>query len=168
MRLSVDNINARSPYWVIQLDDMLFRFVTKNNVSYDVGFYPDRYILTEGAYHFFIDNSENKFAPKDPDVFIVVSIVIEEFFKQQDAVMLYVCEAADHRQTIRASLYKRWFASYPEHDKLTLRTAEMNFNDYIVYAGMIIRNDHPLYDFVIQAFDDFTVKAPTTYVVQPK
>ena len=29
MRLSVDRINRESPYWVIQLDDMTFRFVTK-------------------------------------------------------------------------------------------------------------------------------------------
>ena len=39
MRLSVDNINQNSPYWVIQLDEMTFRFVTKNGVVYRVGFY---------------------------------------------------------------------------------------------------------------------------------
>lgn len=33
MRLSVDNINNVSPYWVIQLDDMTFRFVTKNAIK---------------------------------------------------------------------------------------------------------------------------------------
>ena len=31
MRLSVDNINLASPYWVVQVDDMTFRFVTKND-----------------------------------------------------------------------------------------------------------------------------------------
>lgn len=29
MRLSVNNINQVSPYWVIQLDDLTFRFITK-------------------------------------------------------------------------------------------------------------------------------------------
>ena len=28
MRLSADRINKKSPYWVIQLDELTFRFVT--------------------------------------------------------------------------------------------------------------------------------------------
>ena len=36
MRLSVDNINQTSSYWVIQLDDLTFRFVTKNGVVYRI------------------------------------------------------------------------------------------------------------------------------------
>ena len=46
MRLSVDHINEQSPYWVIQLDDMQFRFVTKNGIKYRVGFYADEYLTT--------------------------------------------------------------------------------------------------------------------------
>ena len=168
MRLSVDNINRHSPYWVIQLDDMLFRFITKNGVSYDVGFYPDRYFLKDGAYHFFISNSNDAFAPKDLDVFKVVSLVIEEFFSHEEAVMLYICEPSDHREKTRANLYKRWFEHYPNNNRLTLRTAEMNFEGYIVYSGMIIRNDNPIYQLIIDAFDDFTSKAPTVYRVTPK
>ena len=62
MRLSVDNINNGSPYWVIQLDDMTFRFVTKNDIVYRVGFYKDPYFLGNKAYHFFIANENDSFA----------------------------------------------------------------------------------------------------------
>lgn len=65
MRLSVDNINNKSPYWVIQLDDMTFRFVTKNGIVYRVGFYKDPYFLGDKAYHFFIANENESFTPKD-------------------------------------------------------------------------------------------------------
>ena len=168
MRLSVDRINETSPYWVIQLEDMVFRFVTKNGVIYRVGFYHDHYFLKEGAYHFFIDNSDNTFAPRDPDVFKVVTAVIEEFFRHQTAVMLYICEPEDHREKTRAALYKRWFEAYPNHEKLTLRTAEIDFKGYVIYSGMIIRNDHPLHDIILEAFDAFTKNAPQVYDVQPK
>lgn len=57
MRLSADRINSKSPYWVIQLDEMTFRFVTRNGIIYRVGFYQDQYFLGNRAYHFFIDHA---------------------------------------------------------------------------------------------------------------
>ena len=45
MRLSADRINKKSPYWVIQLDELTFRFVTRNGIIYRVGFYKDQYFL---------------------------------------------------------------------------------------------------------------------------
>jgi len=168
MRLSAENINQSSPYWVIQLDDMTFRFATKNGVVYHVGFYQDHYFLTEGAYHFFITNTNDAFTPKDNDVYKVITLVIEEFFRHNEAVMLYICESSDHRETTRAKLYQRWFEQYPLNQQLTLRTAEIDFEGYIVYSGMIIRNDHPIYQRLLKAFDDFTKQAPQRYYVPSK
>jgi len=84
MRLSADRINRKSPYWVIQLDEMTFRFVTRN----------------------------------------------------------------DHR--------------------LTLETAEINFDKYIVYTCMILRNDHPEYEELLNAYREFVKRANSLYQVQPK
>ena len=50
MRLSADRINKKSPYWVIQLDELTFRFVTKNGILYRVGFYQDQYFLGASSY----------------------------------------------------------------------------------------------------------------------
>ena len=92
MRLSVDNINSKSPYWVIQLDDITFRFVTKNGVVYRIGFYKDPYFLGDKAYHFFISNENESFAPKDIDVYRVITCVLEESFRQDASAMLYICD----------------------------------------------------------------------------
>ena len=168
MRLSVDNINKTSPYWVIQLDDMTFRFATKNGVVYRVGFYQDQYFLGDRAYHFFIDNVNNTLSPKDIDVYKVITSVIEEFFRQDKSVMLYICDPYDHREAIRDSLYKRWFASYPHHDELTLQAEEIDFEGYVVYTGMILRNDHPEYEELLAAYKAFVQRAISIYKVQPK
>lgn len=168
MRLSVDNINKESPYWVIQLDDLTFRFITKNGVRYRIGFYKDRYFLGEKAFHFFIANEDKSFAPKDVAVFKVITLVLEEFFSQDSSVMLYICDPHDHRESIRDSLYKRWFNSYSKRDELTLQTEELLFGDYCVYTGMIIRNDHPEYDSIIKDYKDFVQRAVTMYDVRPK
>ena len=168
MRLSVENINQSSPYWVIQLDDMTFRFVTKNGVVYRVGFQKDPYFLGDRAYHFFISNENNAITPKDVDVYKVITCVLEEFFRQDASVMLYICDPHDHREAIRDSLYKRWFNSYPRHDELTLQAEELNFDGYIVYTGMILRNDNPEYDNLIETYKAFVQRANKIYQIQPK
>ena len=168
MRLSVDRINAKSPYWVLQLDDMQFRFRTKNGVLYRIGFYPDRYFMPNHAYHFYIANDNHPRPPRDVDVFKVVSAVLEEFFRQDASVMLYICDPRDHRERVRASLYKRWFDSYEKKDEMTLRDTELDFSGNIVYSGMILRNDHPQYSQITQAFDKFVEIAPKMYHVPAK
>ena len=168
MRLSVDNINQSSPYWVIQLDDMTFRFVTKNGVVYRVGFYKDPYFLGNRAYHFFISNENKAITPKDIDVYKVITCVIEEFFNQDSSVMLYICDPHDHREAIRDNLYKRWFNSYPKHDELTLQTEELNFDGYIVYTGMILRKDNPDYEELLDTYKAFVARANQIYNIQPK
>ena len=78
IRLSADRINRKSPYWVIQLDELTFRFVTRNGIIYRVGFYKDQYFLGNRAYHFFIANDSEANPPKDSDVFRVITCVLEE------------------------------------------------------------------------------------------
>lgn len=168
MRLSVDNINRSAPYWVIQLDDMTFRFVTKNGVVYRVGFYKDPYFLGDKAYHFFIANENNILAPKDVDVYKVITCVLEEFFSRDASVMLYICDPHDHREAIRDNLYKRWFNNYAKHDELTLQAEELNFEGYIVYTGMILRKDHPEYEELLNKYKAFVLRANSIYRVTPK
>lgn len=167
MRLSVDRINHESPYWVVQLDDMLFRFQTENGVTYRVGFYPDSYLARDGVYHFFISNAFDDFAPRDTKVFKVISLVLEEFFRQEEPIMLYICDYRDHRENVRSRLYERWFNNYAKRDELTLHKADISLDGYIVYTGMILRKDHPLYDEVIASFDDFVKEVPSSMKINP-
>ena len=168
MRLSVDNINHESPYWVIQLDDMTFRFATKNGVTYRVGFYKDPYFLGDRAYHFFIANENKAITPKDIEVYKVITCILEEFFRQDASVMLYICDPYDHREAIRNNLYIRWFNNYPKHDELTLQAEELHFDGYIVYTGMILRKDHPDYQELLDTYKAFVARASAIYNVQPK
>ena len=168
MRLSVDNINLTSPYWVIQLDDMTFRFTTKNGVIYRVGFYKDQYFLGDKAYHFFISNETDVQPPKDVDVYKVITSVLEEFFRQDSSVMLYICDPYDHREAVRDNLYKRWFNSYPRRSELTLKAEALDFEGYVVYTGMIMRKDNPDYDILLETYNEFVKRANSLYRVQPK
>ena len=133
-----------------------------------MGFYKDPYFLGERAFHFFIANENKAITHKDIDVYKVITCVIEEFFNQDSSVMLYICDPHDHREAIRDSLYKRWFNNYPHHDELTLKAEELNFEGYIVYTGMILRNDNPDYKELLDTYKAFVERANTIYNIQPK
>ena len=68
MTLSADTLNQRSPYALMQLGELTFRFVTDQQIHYTVGFYKDTIFMDDGAYHFFIDNSENEHGSYDPKI----------------------------------------------------------------------------------------------------
>ena len=83
MTLSADILNQRSPYKLSQLGEFTFRFVTDQDIHYTVGFYKDTIFMDDGAYHFFIDNSEHEHGSYDPKILDVVSVILEEFFSQE-------------------------------------------------------------------------------------
>lgn len=167
MKLSVDSINENVPYWVIQLDDMQFRFSTENGIVYHVGFYPDSYFMPGSAYHFYISSNEQH-APKDSKVFAVISAIIEEFFRQDSSIMLYICDSSDQREKIRADLYKRWYENYDKKENLIMRTAEIDFKGTVIYSGLVIRKDNPTGQLIIEAFDNFVELAPSLYEYREK
>ena len=168
MRLSVDAINEKSPIWVIQLDDMLFRFITRNGIKYRAGFYPDPYFLEEGAYHFFIQRIDDAHSSYDPDVLFIIQLIIEEFFRTDSNVMLYICDPTDGRQAIRSRLYRKWFQGYSKKEEFTLVDASMAFQVHTFYAGLLIKKSNPAYKQILEAFDDFIKLVPYDTSVIPK
>jgi len=67
-----------------------------------------------------------------------------------------------------SNLYKRWFNSYSRRDELTLRAEAIDFEGYVVYTGMILRNDHPEYNSLIETYNEFVKRANKLYRIQPK
>lgn len=152
MRLSVDNINRTSPYWVLQLDDMLFRFTTKNGLHYRVGFYPDTALGLPDTYHFFIDNVLNQHSTADPDILKVITAIIEEFFRQEPFVMLYVCDPTDNRQAARNRLYAQWYNEYEKKTEYAMYSESVLFEGTQYYAGLLMKKNNPFATEVITVF----------------
>lgn len=150
--LSADNINRTSPYQVKAIDELSLTFTTDFGVSYDVGFYKDTVFLIDGSYHFFIDNTNHQPSPNDPKLLATITAVIEEFFRQQPLVMLYICDPADHRQRARNRLYQRWFDNYINHSDFRMYSEAVVFENVDYYAGLIMRRDNPHCEDVIAAF----------------
>lgn len=153
--ISAEKINLRAPYRVTQVDDSVFAFVTKHGISYTVSFVPDVSFFDEGIYQFFLTKTSSKKGRKDDDISETVRVIIEEFFAQEEAVMLYICETIDGRQAARDRLFRAWFHSYIESTSYTLHTEGMTLDNVHYFSSILLRRDHPLYMNVLSAFHNF-------------
>lgn len=105
MTLSADTLNQRSPYALMQLGELTFRFVTDQQIHYTVGFYKDTIFMDDGAYHFFIDNSEHEHGSYDSKILEVVTVILEEFFGQeQPSSFIYATPRISGRQRVTVSI----------------------------------------------------------------
>ena len=89
--LSLEAINRQTPYKVAESEEPnYFEFFTKYDVHYSVGFMADEDLMQSEAYHLIIINVDNRRSPNDLGVKETVLAIIEEFFNQNVASLLYI------------------------------------------------------------------------------
>lgn len=156
--ISAEKINLRAPYRVRQVDDSVFAFTTKHGISYTASFVADVSFFDEGVYQFFLTKTSSRKGRKDDDISETVKVIIEEFFAQEEVVMLYICDTADGRQASRDRLFRAWFYSFEESKSYALHTEGMMIDNVRYLSSILLRKDHPMLIQVLGAFHNFTVE----------
>lgn len=157
MRLDIVKINAKSSYEVAAIPGVNFvSFLTDYGVQYAIGFEKDDTSLpvTE-TYQFSIINVNNKKSPRDPKVRETIIAVVEDFFVENQEVMLYICETGDGKQSLRSRLFEYWFNHYKQGwNVMFLSTSVRDEEGILNYAAIIIRTDHPRLKEIVSEFAD--------------
>lgn len=157
MILNIDAIQEKAPYKVNNIaDDKHVAFFTDYGVQYIAGFDKDDTTMpvTE-TYQFSIINFNNKKSPRDPKVRETIIAIVENFFMENQEVMLYICETGDGKQSMRNRLFGYWLNHYKKHWKIMFLTASItDENGILNYATIILRQDHPRFKEVIREFTD--------------
>lgn len=151
--LSIDTINTLSPYKVTQYEDGIFCFVTDSSVEIFVCFEKDEILQIGESYQLGISNPKGIKSPRDSKIRLTIISIVKEFFKKNQAGLLYICETGDGMQKMRNRLFKYWFSIYGENDEfyflpMTIYDEEENEN----YAALIIRYDNPLFAQIVREF----------------
>ena len=82
-----------------------------------------------------------------------VTAVIYEFFRQNNDILLYICDTADGREAMRNRLFVRWFTEMADSARFTIKTAHCKVDQQVFYAAIILQRTHIHYDKVIEEFD---------------
>lgn len=150
--LNLSRINIASPYKV-WFEDGEYRFITDNDIMYALGFDQD-YMGTFLVYWFNLINRSITKSPGDSKLEITVSIVIEEFFRCNPDVLLYLCDSANGQQAMRARLFGYWFSKFDKHSLFEIKSAIISDEGEDNYVSMIIKKSHPHYNEIISVFDN--------------
>ena len=150
--LDLSRINFLSPYQVWK-DERGYSFKTDYGIFYTVEFDPEDSGLEVVAYWFNLTNNSRKSSPNDTKIRDTVFCIIEDFFRENPEILLYMCESGDGQQAMRARLFLRWFNQYKQNRGFVIKTAEVKSEKTTDYVALIIQRSHPAFDDIVQLFD---------------
>ena len=101
IKLSLENINATSPYEVVFSASQDYLFTTSLGIHYLISFDDDQPLGGCPTFQFVIQKMENVRSPHDPKVEQTILAIVNEFFVSNLNVMLYMCDDSDGREDKR-------------------------------------------------------------------
>ena len=151
--LNIDQINSHAPYDVCRDKDGAILFRTDYEVEYSVTFDDDSNSYFT-AYWFNLSNMNSRTSPGDPKVAQTVICIIEEFFRQNPDILLYMCSTEGGKQAQRARLFLRWFNGAEQQKHYVSRSVEMlGEGNRKEYVAMIVQRSNPRLNEILSVFD---------------
>ncbi len=149
--LDLSRINLFSPY-AVWYGNQEILFKTVNDILYSVSFECDA-MLGLTAYWFRITNRSGKKSPNDRKIEQTVIVIIEEFFRTNPDILLYMCGTANEQQAQRDRLFLKWFKRYEQKKKYVIKSAVVMDEGEANYISLIVPASHPLLDDIVSTFD---------------
>jgi hypothetical protein len=151
-------INSHAEYQVYVGQTGKFLFKTDYGILYAVDFELDSNPFYT-AYWFNLTNPDHTKSPGDSKIAQTVICIIEEFFRLNPEVLLYMCSTDKGQQAQRARLFLHWFNGYEQQQKYSIKTAEIkgvdaNGKPIKEYIAMIVQRSHPQIESIVQIFEE--------------
>lgn len=149
--LDINVINDHSPYDVMETSGHLY-FKTDYDITYLVSFdeEPNPFYT---AYWFNLTNPKQITSPGDKKIAQTVICIIEEFFRQNPDILLYMCSMDGGQQAQRSRLFLRWFNGAEQQKQYVIRASEVRGERGLEYVAAIVQRNNPHLDDIIQLFD---------------
>lgn len=155
--LNTNRINVNSPYKV-WAEKSVLHFETENGIRYAVDFDSEENPYYT-AYWLNLTNESHKSSPNDKKIPKTLICIVEEFFRQNPDIFLYMCSTDNNQQAQRARLFLRWFNGYEQQQRYVLKASDVNSvtpegNPTKDYVALIVQRCHPQLDEIIAHFDN--------------
>ena len=151
-KLDISKININSPYKVWNEGDIIY-FVTESGIKYAVDFDDDNNPYYT-AFWLNLKNESNKKSPGDRKIPQTLICIIEDFFRQNQDVLLYMCSTAGGQQAQRARLFLRWFNGAEQQKHYVVRAAEVKGEGHKEYVALIAQRSNPNIEDILEIFEE--------------
>ena len=152
--LSLEQINAQSPYEVSYAPNGDFVFATDLGIHYLISFETEEPVGGCNTFQFVIQKLENQHSPHDAKVEQAILVILDVFFKEHLDVLLYMCDDSDGREANRNRLFLSWFKKHADLKRFTICTAGAVIEGKGFYAAIIVENRNPLLEAIVADFEN--------------
>lgn len=154
IRFSLKHILENAPYDLL-LSDNNFMFKTDLGIHYMVSFNKEDIMFGEcGTYQLIIRKIEETRSRHDPKVEVTILAIVNEFFRSNQEVMLYLCDTSDGRERSRNRLFLNWFDRYVEKNRFTICKAHAEVEGEGLFLCIIVDNQHPKLKAITKDFEE--------------
>lgn len=151
--LSLDRINAKAPYQVsVSAEKGYFDFDTWQGVSYSVSLTEEFELGGCMSYQIGVRNANNKHGSFDPKIRETIIAILEEFFRSNQNVLLYVCDTSDQREEARNRLFIKWFRDFAVPEQYSFCSADTVVEGEGFYTAIIVENTNPHLEAIKQDY----------------
>lgn len=157
LRFNIARLQSQAPYNLVFEGDGTFTFVTAAGRHYHVGFIEDFTLGRDDCYQFFIATSDKGVYVPDEKIRDTVMILIEEFFRLNDAAILYICDTSDGRQAIRNRLFRNWYNRHSDNLQYICKTAEFQVEGVCYYATILLKKGTVSSIEFLRLFEEYIV-----------
>lgn len=128
-------------------------FTTEHGLEYAVDFDEDTNPYFK-AYWLNLTNLSGLPSPGDKKIPQTLICIIEEFFRQNPDILLYMCSTEGGQQAQRARLFLRWFNGSEQQKHYVARAVEMRGEgNRKEYVAMIVQCSNPRLDEILAVFE---------------
>ena len=152
IRFSLTRLQQDAPYELILSGDS-FVFQTDLGIHYSVSFSKED-ITFAGCetYQFIIRKIEEKKTQHDHKVEATILAILDEFFRSNIEILLYMCDTSDGREEIRDRLFLTWFEKYADKERFTFCRTHAIVEGQGIYFVILIENRHPKLQAIVEDF----------------
>mgnify|MGYP000001291129 FL=1 len=151
IKFSLAKLQQNSPYELFYSDGD-FSFVTDNGLHYSVSFSEESSLGNCDTYQLIIRRIDKDYNGYDSKVEKTILSIVNEFFRSNLYVLLYICDTSDHREGVRNRLFLNWFDRNAEPGAFVIRTANAKVENEEIYAAIIVDRRNPKLNDVLTEF----------------
>ena len=153
MLYSLIQINETSPYRVLEYEEDTACFITDSGVVYMAGFIAETNMDIPNAYQLFITpKGRTKHVGTDVKIGQTIAEIVKSFFRNNNNVLVYICDTSDRMQAARNRKFKIWYNQYTSTDEFEFVSEEMEVGEDEYFTAMIIKKTHTNSIETINAF----------------
>ena len=149
--LDTTSINLSAPYLVWKEDGRRYCFETESGGLFQITFDLEQSIWLDGAYELGIQNIKHVASPRDIRLKQTIIAIIEEFFRQNPGILLYICETGDGKQAQRSRLFLHWFREY--QGLYVIKSIRIKSEGVDNFASIIVQQSNPALQQIILDFE---------------